>query len=354
MRGQEPPRFTEPQNALGWKGAWKVMWFQPPAVSRDIFSQTRLLRAPSNLALTVPSDGASTTSLGSLCQGFPTLTAMNFFLTSSLKLRSLSLKPLPLVLSQQALLKSCPHLSYQPPFCTERPSTLCKRLHSAPVFFPALTRWATESPAPGQTLAEELQIRHLRRMAVIRGKGEQQHGQAKHRFSVNRIFSVPGQGKTQQEPIPAAGAGPGIAGQAREPESDFLGQRSITDTRDAPLDPFYSQHSSSSGHLGDAQGAIPPGLCGRGAAEPAHKPRHRQHCVGATQRSTCSPAKGLRCAWGTQRAGESKISRRSLGHFSPPFQSLLCRDELQLLLCPRVTHREQDKWVRAGGGPVAV
>lgn len=32
-----------------------------------------------------------------------------------------------------------------------------KRLHSAPVFLPPLAKWATQSPACGQTLAEELQ-----------------------------------------------------------------------------------------------------------------------------------------------------------------------------------------------------
>ncbi|KAK4830182.1 hypothetical protein QYF61_008973 [Mycteria americana] len=40
----------------------------PPAMSRDIFNEIRLLRAPSNLTLNVSRDGASTTSLGSLCQ----------------------------------------------------------------------------------------------------------------------------------------------------------------------------------------------------------------------------------------------------------------------------------------------
>ena len=79
---------------------------QPPVVSRDIFSQTRLLRAPSNLAWDVPRDGASPTSLGSLCQGFTTLSVKHFFLTSSLKLPSFSLKPSPPVLSLQALLKT--------------------------------------------------------------------------------------------------------------------------------------------------------------------------------------------------------------------------------------------------------
>jgi len=62
-------------------------------VSRDIFNWIRLLRALLNLALKVSNDGASTTSLGNLCQGFTTLIVKNLFLTSSLNLPSLSLKP---------------------------------------------------------------------------------------------------------------------------------------------------------------------------------------------------------------------------------------------------------------------
>jgi len=42
-------------------------------MSRDISSWIRMLRAPSNLALDVSRDGASTTSLGNLGQGFTTL-----------------------------------------------------------------------------------------------------------------------------------------------------------------------------------------------------------------------------------------------------------------------------------------
>ncbi|NXJ99538.1 HLTF factor, partial [Corythaixoides concolor] len=61
---------------------------------------------PSNLTLNVSRDGLSTTSLGNLCQCFTTLIVKNFFLVSSLSLPSFSLKPLPLVLSRQALLKS--------------------------------------------------------------------------------------------------------------------------------------------------------------------------------------------------------------------------------------------------------
>ncbi|KAK4827923.1 hypothetical protein QYF61_022371 [Mycteria americana] len=70
--------------------------------SEPRFSYTR---APSNQTLNVSRDGASTTSLGNLCQCFTTLIVKNFFLISSLNLPSFSFKTLPLVLSQQVLLK---------------------------------------------------------------------------------------------------------------------------------------------------------------------------------------------------------------------------------------------------------
>jgi len=75
-------------------------------MSRDIFNQTRLLRALSNLTLNVSRDGALTTSLSNLFQCFTTFMVKNVFLVSSLSLPSFSLKALPLVLSYQTLLKS--------------------------------------------------------------------------------------------------------------------------------------------------------------------------------------------------------------------------------------------------------
>jgi len=68
----------------------------PPAMSRDIFHQTRVLRAPSNLALSTAREGAATVSLGNLCQCFTTLMGKNFFLISHLNLPSFSLEPFPL------------------------------------------------------------------------------------------------------------------------------------------------------------------------------------------------------------------------------------------------------------------
>jgi len=51
-----------------------------PAVSRDISTQLRVLRAPSNLAWNGSRDGASPTSLGNLGQGLTTLSVNNFLL----------------------------------------------------------------------------------------------------------------------------------------------------------------------------------------------------------------------------------------------------------------------------------
>ena len=77
-----------------------------PAVSRDIFKEMGLLRAPSSLPLNVSGDGAPTSSLGNLLRCFTTLVVTNAFPVSSLNLPSFSLKPLGLVLSLQALLRS--------------------------------------------------------------------------------------------------------------------------------------------------------------------------------------------------------------------------------------------------------
>jgi len=93
-------RITE---CFGLEGTFRGHLAQPPAVISDIFNYIGLLRAPSKLDLNVSRDGASTTSLGNLSQCFTTLIVKNnFFLISRLNLLSFSLKPLLLVLSQQA------------------------------------------------------------------------------------------------------------------------------------------------------------------------------------------------------------------------------------------------------------
>jgi len=74
-------------------------------MSRDIFHQPRVLRAPSNLALSTAREGAATASPGNLGQGLTTLMGKNFFLISHLNLPSFSSEPLPLVLSLHAQLE---------------------------------------------------------------------------------------------------------------------------------------------------------------------------------------------------------------------------------------------------------
>jgi len=85
-------------------------------MDRDTFHQTRLLKAPSNLALNTARKRAATASLGNMCQGLNTLTVKNFFLISNLNLPSCSLQPLPLVLSLHALVKSPSPSFLQPRF----------------------------------------------------------------------------------------------------------------------------------------------------------------------------------------------------------------------------------------------
>jgi len=55
---------------FGLEATLKIIWFQPPAMSGDIFHQTRLLRVPSNLDLNTAREGAATASPGNLCQCF--------------------------------------------------------------------------------------------------------------------------------------------------------------------------------------------------------------------------------------------------------------------------------------------
>jgi len=66
---------------------------------RDIFHQLRVLRAPSNLALSPAREVAATADLGNLGQCLTTLLGKNFFLMSHLNLPSVSLEPFPLVLA---------------------------------------------------------------------------------------------------------------------------------------------------------------------------------------------------------------------------------------------------------------
>jgi len=88
----------------------------PPAMGRDTFHPTRLIKVPFSLVLNTAKEGASTASLRNLCQCLTTLTVKNFFLLSYLNLPSFILKPLPLVLSLCALVTSPSPAFLQAPF----------------------------------------------------------------------------------------------------------------------------------------------------------------------------------------------------------------------------------------------
>ena len=103
----ELPYFSH--RIIDWlvsEGTSKLTLFQFPAVVW--LPPTRLPRTPSNLVWNASRDGASTASLGSLCQCLTALWVKNFFLTSNLNLPSFSLKPFPLVLSLSAHVQLVP------------------------------------------------------------------------------------------------------------------------------------------------------------------------------------------------------------------------------------------------------
>jgi len=62
---------------LGWKGPYRSSSFNPPAMGRDLFHQSRVLKALSNLVLNAAREGAATASLGNLCQRLTTLRVWN-------------------------------------------------------------------------------------------------------------------------------------------------------------------------------------------------------------------------------------------------------------------------------------
>ena len=96
----------ELQNGLCWKESYTSSSSNPPAMGRDTFHFTRLLKASSNLALNTSREGASTTSLGNLFQCLTILKVKNFSFVVDLNLLCFSLKPLFFVLSLHALVKS--------------------------------------------------------------------------------------------------------------------------------------------------------------------------------------------------------------------------------------------------------
>lgn len=91
--------FIESQNGLGWKG------LQDDFVPAPCHKQEHLPLAQVALSLIQPHLGPSQ-GYPQLCQGLTTLSIKNVSLTFTLTCHSFSLKPSPLVLSHQALLKN--------------------------------------------------------------------------------------------------------------------------------------------------------------------------------------------------------------------------------------------------------
>ena len=83
-----------------------------------------MLRAWCSLTLNVSRDGAATSSLGSLCWCFTTFIVKNIFLIFNLNLPCFSMKPFPLILSQQILIKSL--------FLAVRKQSACSHKGSVP------------------------------------------------------------------------------------------------------------------------------------------------------------------------------------------------------------------------------
>lgn len=85
----------------------------PPAMGKDTFLWTTLLRVPLSLALNTSRDGEPATSLRNrMFQCLTSLTVMNLFLVSNLNLDSFSLNKSSLVLSLSAL-EICKVIEFQ-------------------------------------------------------------------------------------------------------------------------------------------------------------------------------------------------------------------------------------------------
>lgn len=107
--------FVSPGSDIQQSKNHRIVWVegdfeghvvQLPCKNRDTYSSNRYTGVQSSLTLNVSQDRASTISLDTLFQCFTSITVNNFFLTSSLNLHPFSLKPFPIVLLQQILLKN--------------------------------------------------------------------------------------------------------------------------------------------------------------------------------------------------------------------------------------------------------
>ena len=101
---------------FGWEGTFEGHLIQPPCHEQGHLHPDQVAQSPVQPGLECFQDGASTTSLGNLGQGFTALSINNFFLIPSLNLPSFILKPPPLVLSLQPLLKSLSPSFFQATF----------------------------------------------------------------------------------------------------------------------------------------------------------------------------------------------------------------------------------------------
>ena len=99
---------------FGLEGTLQIISFQPPAMGRDTFHQTRLLKAPSHLALNTAREWAATASLDNLCQCLTTVLVKKFLPCIQSKSTLPQFKAITHVLLLQTLLKVFPHLSYKP------------------------------------------------------------------------------------------------------------------------------------------------------------------------------------------------------------------------------------------------
>ena len=185
-------------------------------MSRDLFHQTRLLRAPSNLALNPARDGAATASLGNLGQGLTTLMGKNFFLISHLNLPFFSSELFPLVLSLHPLVKSP-----SPPFLLAPPGTgSCSKVTPEPsllqaeqpplssdaaVYFVCCTRCfcetgVDESKGLKNVLVEDGSTRLLRGEHRLTPLSNKPHQRATTQICESLIFSCgEGDGVFQQD-----------------------------------------------------------------------------------------------------------------------------------------------------------
>ena len=106
--------IIESQNDLAWNMPYRSSLSNLPAMGRDTFHLTTLLKAPSSLTLNTSRERAATDPLCNLGQGLTALRVKNLFLISNLNLQSFSFKTLSLVSSLHALVKVPLQLSRRP------------------------------------------------------------------------------------------------------------------------------------------------------------------------------------------------------------------------------------------------